>query len=60
MTFFGIRFLDQIDLPEFPFPDLGRHPAGEEIATSKRTPTRRAPKQAEGSPSSRAARWPHQ
>jgi len=23
MTFFGIKLLDDIDLPEFPFPDLG-------------------------------------
>ena len=23
MTFFGIKLLDEIDLPEFPFPDLG-------------------------------------
>jgi hypothetical protein len=22
MTFFGIKLLDEIDLPEFPFPDL--------------------------------------
>jgi hypothetical protein len=24
VTFFGIKLLDDIDLPEFPFPDLGR------------------------------------
>ncbi|HSA80707.1 MAG TPA: hypothetical protein VLE23_07770 [Geminicoccaceae bacterium] len=23
MTFFGIKLVDDIDLPEFPFPDLG-------------------------------------
>jgi hypothetical protein len=23
MTLFGIKLLDEIDLPEFPFPDLG-------------------------------------
>ena len=43
MTFFGIRFLDEIDLPEFPFPDLGQQPEREESAASKRRPARRAP-----------------
>jgi hypothetical protein len=26
MTFFGISLFDDVDLPEFPFPDLGRRP----------------------------------
>ena len=29
MTFFGITFFDDVDLPEFPFPDLGRHADGD-------------------------------
>lgn len=49
MTFFGIRFLDEIDLPEFPFPDLGQQPEGDERATSKRRPARRLQPSAEES-----------
>jgi hypothetical protein len=26
MNFFGISLFDDVDLPEFPFPDLGRRP----------------------------------
>ena len=30
MTLFGIKLLDDIDLPEFPFPDLGPLADGED------------------------------
>jgi hypothetical protein len=29
MTFFGIKLFDDVDLPEFPFPDLGRPKRGD-------------------------------
>jgi hypothetical protein len=42
MSFFGIMLFDDVDLPEFPFPDLGRHKHGdgapEEPTASPRRP----------------------
>ena len=32
MSFFGISLFDDVDLPEFPFPDLGRHADGDGVA----------------------------
>jgi hypothetical protein len=29
MTLFGIKLFDDVDLPEFPFPDLGRPKRGD-------------------------------
>jgi hypothetical protein len=43
MTFFGIKLLDDIDLPEFPFPDLGPLKDEEDPPpSSARGPRRRA------------------
>ena len=32
MSIFGIMLFDDVDLPEFPFPDLGRHKHGDGAA----------------------------
>jgi hypothetical protein len=43
MTFFGIKLFDDIDLPEFPFPDLGPlDDADDPAPPSARVPRSRA------------------
>ena len=47
MTFFGIKLFDDVDLPEFPFPDLGRP---KRTAMARRSgPTASPPATASGS-----------
>jgi hypothetical protein len=38
MSFFGITFLDDIDLPEFPFPDLGLPEDGDDALVAAAAP----------------------
>ena len=51
MTFFGITFFDDVDLPEFPFPDLGRHADGD------RAPDRGAASTPAAASGSRVPAW---
>ncbi|HEX5794217.1 MAG TPA: hypothetical protein VFY19_00140 [Geminicoccaceae bacterium] len=51
MTFFGITFFDDVDLPEFPFPDLGRHADGD------RAPERGAASTPAAASGSRVPAW---